>query len=405
MKVKHLCFGLCIMVIMRSVIAYENTPVVRPAEVLPPELLQSLNHRVREVEVRSGIFHFYLESNFGDYYIDSMGLLRERVREIMILGNAISHTGGEAADLSGKLGDQLRIRSDHPLDILRRPVKSAKELAGQVASRLDETLGGPAPDAKRDLIYGGSESLDPVMALHKRNIAGQWQLDVYSTNPRVQAFLDAVARERSAGNISAGTPALNRLSVKPLPVADPALEMEILSLLKARSAGELKDIDNRLLAGLKIDDSVRTGFLQQPVLSPRHKTRICEYLGQLADVGNLSAFLVAANRSRTESEALAYEHLAMMIASYNKNHKKLHELQTDKSGIDAVTVDNELVHFVVQDMIYWNKITEQFYDGLLNKSASAGYKRVQVVTSGMVTSEAEKEMRKRRIDLLQRDVF
>ena len=386
--------------------AFENTPVVSPAEVLPPELLKSLKHRVKDAEVlRNGMLHFYLESDFGGYYIDSLALLRERVREIIILGNAISHSSDIKHDMPGKLGNQLELRSDHALDIIKQPVKSATELAGQVANSFNETLGGQGQEAKKKLIYGGSEASDPVLALHKRNVAGQWLLDVYSTNPRVQEFLDAVARERSSGNISAGTPALNRLPVKPLKVVDAALETEISHLLKARSAAELNDLDQHILVGLNIDENKRTGFLQQPALSPRHKTRISEYLNQLPDVDNLSAFFNSANRTRNESEALACEELAMMLVNYNKTRTKLHKLREDNSGIDAVTIDNRLIHFVVQDMIYWDENTEQFYDDLLHKAKTDGITQLQVVTSGFVTPEAKSQLRKRQFSLLERNLF
>lgn len=399
----YLC--LCIMFIANLVQAFENTPVVNPSGVLPPELLHSLRHQVKDVEVRNGMFHFYLESDFGGYYIDSMALLRERVREIIILGNAGSLTGSAKTGTQGRVGDQLEIRSEHALDILKQPVKSATELAGQVANGLNETLGGQGRQAKRELIYGGSESSDPVTALHKRNAAGQWQLDVYSTNPRVQEFLDAVARERSSGNISAGTPALNRLPVKPLKVADAAQEMEITHLLKARSAAELNDLNQHILDGLNIDKDRRTGFLQQPVLSPRHKTRISEYLNQLADVDNLSAFFDTTNRAGNENEALACEELAMMLVKYHQGGHRLRKLLPSNTGIDALTTDNRLVHFVVQDMTYWDEITGQYYDDFVTRAKDDGITGMQVVTSGLVTQEARNQLRKLQIDLQDRDVF
>ena len=401
-------FSLCLYALffMHAVFAYEDNPVVTPAEVLPPELLHSLKHKVKEVEVRNGMFHFYVESDFGAYYIDSLALLRERVREIIILGNAINHTGSlEEHGMSGKIGDQLQIRSDRALDILKQPVKSANELAKQVAHGLNETLGGGEAEARRKYIYNGGASSDPVLAVHKRNVAGQWQLDVYSTNPRVQEFIGTVAREREAGNISAGTPALNRVPVKPLRVADAALESEISSLLKAKSPVELNDIDKRILESVKIGPDLTTGFLQQSVLSPRHKTRICEYLTQLVDVDNLSAFIMVANAARNESEALAGEELAMMLANYHHKVNKLRALQSDNKGIDAVTVDNRLIHFTVQDMIYWDQIAEQFYDALAERAKNAGVTRMQIVTSGLVTPEAKAQLQKRQFDIKQRDIF
>jgi len=405
LKIRRLFFLSGAMFIAHLAMAYESTPVVNLTEVLPPELLQSLKHRVKEVEVHGGAFHFYLESDYGAYYIDSMGLLRERAREIIILGNAISHTGNAQGAMSGRVGDQLELRSEHALDIIKQPVKSATDLAGQVASSLNETLGGQGAEIKRQLIYGGSEASDPVLALHKRNVAGQWTLDVYSTNSRVQDFLDSVARARSAGNISAGTPALNRLPVKPLKVADTALEMDISRLLKARSAADLNEINRHMLVGLHIDTDVLTGFLQQPALSPRHKTRICQYLNKLTGVSDLSAFLATVNRTSNESQALASEELAMMVTNYQKTGKKLREFLPEKFGIDALTVDNQLVHFVVQDIIYWDETTEEFYDALLNRATAAGISQVQVISSGFVTPEAKQQLQKRQFSLQDRYVF
>ena len=407
MMMKVMRFSLCLyaLFIMPAVFAYEDSPVVTPAQVLSPELLQSIKHRVKEVEVRSGIFHFYIESDFGDYYIDSLGLLRERVREIIILGNAVSHGGGMEQDLSGKIGDQFQIRSDRAVDIFKQPVRSATKLAGQVADGINETLGGEAAEAKRKVIYSGGESSDPVLAVHKRNVAGQWRLDAYSTNSRVQEFLDTIARQRSAGNISAGTPALNRVPVKPLKVADAALETEISGLLKAKGPAELNIISANILEDLKIGPDLRAGFLQQTFLSPRHKTRISEYLKQLADVGNLSALIRTAIGARSEREALAAEELAMMLADYHHKVGKLRELRQDNNGIDAVTVDGRLVHFVVQDMIYWDQITEQFYDALLLRAQAAGITKMQIVASAFVTPEAKAQLQKRRFELRERDVF
>ena len=404
MKLMRFSLCLCALFVMHVAFAFEDNPIVTPAEVLPPELLQSLKHRVKEVEVRNGTFHFYVESDFGAYYIDSMGLLRERVREIIILGNAINHSGGLEHGMSGKIGDQLQIRSDQALDIFKQPVKSATKLANQVADGLNE-LGGQAAEAKRKTIYNGGPSSDPVLAVHKRNVAGQWQLDVYSTNPRVQEFLETIARERSAGNISTGTPALNRIPVKPLKVADAALESRISHMLKARSVAELDDINKQTLEDLKIGSDQRNVFLQQPVLSPRHKTRICEYLTQLADVDNLTAVIMVANAARNEREALASEELVMMLADYHHKVSKLRVLQPENKGIDAVTVDNRLVHFSVQDMIYWDQIAEQFYDALAERAKNAGVTRMQVITSGFVTPEAKAELQKRQFDLKDRDVF
>lgn len=389
-----------------QILAYEETPAVYLADILPSELIQSLKHRVENVEVRQGIFHFYLESDFGNYNIKSMGLLRERVREIIILGNAINRFVKQADDRPNQVvGGPLVIRADRALDIIKQPVSSATNLARQVVDNLNETLAGPMPEAQRAFIYRGGKSIDPVTVLHKRNVASQWLLDVYSTNPKVQEFLNAVARARSSGNIAAGTPSLNRQRVQPLKVRNSVLDTEIYFLLKANSVIELNDINEQLLAGLNIEQELRMKFLQHPVYSPRHKTRISHYLNQLGDVANLSVFIDAAIRIQDESKALSFEHLVMMLLYYHQNRNHLRELQLGKTEVHAITDNNQLIYFVVQDLIYWNESAESLYEEILKQAKNANHKQWNVITSGSITKEARIQLQKRQYGLQEQYIF
>ena len=389
----------------RPLMAYEDAPKIYLADILPPELAQSIRHRIEEVEIRRGTYHFYIESDFGTYNVATMGLLRERIREILILGNAINQLGSRNDNQLQETRGQLEIRSDRAVDIISRPVSSASSLAGQLAENLSETLSGPSGSAAREYIYTGGESVDPVMALHKRNIASQWQLDLYSTNPKVQEFLDAMAKARSAGTISAGTPALNRQPVKPLRVADPTLDIELSAQLKINGPDALNDIDEKLLASLGIDTEIRTAFLQQPAFSPRHKVRISHYLNKLAGVANLSAFIATANNCSEEHEALAYEHLAMMLAYNHLAGHRLRELMPGLPGgrphMEAITEDNQFLHFVVQDLIYWNENNERRLETIPTRARQAGIDNWLLITSGTVTREAMARLQERHFTVVQ----
>ncbi|MBF8269191.1 MAG: uncharacterized protein HW386_900 [Gammaproteobacteria bacterium] len=389
--------------------AYEDTPKIYLADILPPELRQSIRHRVEEVEVRRGTFHFQLESDFGAYNVATIGLLRERIREILILGNAINHLNSQQDHKLQANRGQLEIRSDRALDIIGQPVHSASNLAGQLAGNLNETLTGPSEAVAREFVYSGGESTDPVAALHKRNVASQWQLDVYSTNPKVQEFLDAMARARSAGTISAGTPALNRQAVKPMRVTDLALDTELSLLLKANGPATLNEINEQVLTGLSISPELRTAFLQHQVFSPRHKFRICHYLNKLAGVANLSAFIAAAGKASEEHEALAYEHLVMMMVHYHLTGHRLRALSPDRTGgrphMEAISEDNQLLHFLVQDLIYWNENTARRLEAIPVRARESGISNWQLITSGSITEEATSRLRDREFALAQQDTY
>ena len=137
--------------------------------------------------------------------ITSLALFRNRIQEISTLAQAINQFQKEDDGLSDELRGQFSIRADSAIDIISRPVESAANLAGQIADNLTETLSGASTETTR-FSYLGQESKDPVAAMHKRNIASQWGLDVYSSNLNVQEFLNAVTKARSAGRIYIESP-------------------------------------------------------------------------------------------------------------------------------------------------------------------------------------------------------
>lgn len=387
------------------VLAYEDEPVVYLSDILTPELRQSLKHRVEDVEVSQGIFNFFLQSDFGSFNVSTMGMLRERVKEILILGNTINQFLSQEDQFSGEIRGQLVIRSDRATDIIKKPVSSATNLAGQVVENLNETLTGAVPETEKAGIYKGGESDDPVRSLHKRNVASQWQLDVYSTNPRVQEFLNAVASVRASGNISAGAPSLNRYSIPPLKVKNDVLEMEIRSVLKQDDVDALLENNEQILAGLDIDQDLRTAFLQDPSYSPRHKTRISYYLSTLGGDIDLSGLIRAALGSNDESGSLAFEHLVMMISDYHLNRNSLREIQPVNSRLVSVMAEeNSMITFVVQDLIYWNEVTESRYDRLRRRAVDNGSQSI-LVTSGFVTEEAKKQLQDRGYTIMPQSLY
>jgi len=403
------CILLGTLFLCSAAMAYEDIPKVNLAEVLPPELSHSLKHRVTEVEVRRGSYQFTVESDFGIYQIATLGMLRERVRELLTLENIISqYTAREDGQINPNRG-QLQIRSDRALDILSRPVDTAGNLAGQLADNLGAALLGPEPEAARDYIYSGGESSDPVTALHKRNIASQWQLDVYSTNPKVQEILNTLAKARSGGSISAGTPILNRMPVKPLRIADATLDALLAAQIKSNGPAVLQANNERLLAGLHIDAEISRAFLQHPVLSPRHKTRIINYLNQLAGVANLQIFFAAANGSKEEVDALAFEQLAMMLTYCHHNGHRLRELIPNQAGgrphMAVISEDGQLIYLVVQDLLYWNENTARRYEAIPSRAERTGIKSWRLITSGTLTGEARTQLRERGFEVEDQYLF
>lgn len=386
--------------------AYEDEPDVFLSNILTPELVNSLKHNVDSVRIQGGFYFFNVSSDYGDYEIASFEMLRERVREIYILGNAINQfTKREDSGPEQNRG-QLVIRSDRALDIVTRPVSSASNLAGQIVDNLGETLDGPSPDVKKEFIYKGGESSDPVASLHKRNVASQWNLDPYSTNHKVQDFLNAVAHARSAGQISAGTAALNRHPVSGLKVDDELLEMEISRLIRRNNVQDLNNINKKTLEEINIKQELQQRFLQHPAFSPAHRTVICRYLGGLKDTANLDAFFeTAVSQANMEFQALNFVNLAKTLVYYHTNEDRIKELLPGTGGIKALSGDASFLYFTMQDIVYWNENTETLYENMLNEINRLGSKQWYVISFGSFTQEAGTELQERHFFIQEKYIY
>jgi len=388
-----------------TVFAYfEARPAIRMSDVLTSQQAQSVYHRVVDIELNGKFYNFRIDSEMGNYDITSLAMFRTRIQEISTLAQAISEFSRKDDNLSEEIRGQFSIRADSAIDIISRPVESATNLAGQFADNLNETLSGLPDNATNTFGYHAQELSDPVASMHKRNIASQWGLDVYSTNLRVQEFLNTVTKARSSGRISAGTPSLRSQINRPLKAADIEIEAYTAFLLKSKSVRELHQLNRSLFIDMKINDEIVEKFLQHPAFSPRHKTRIAHYLDSLQGVRNRSAFVEAASEVDSEVMALAFDESAMMLKYYHDKVAKLEKLFAGSEMLEAISKDGRIIYFVPIDLIYWTETTEQLFDTLQNSAKQSGFTLWELVTAGSLTEEAAKALKQRSFTVREKFV-
>jgi hypothetical protein len=382
---------------------YEARPVIRMSDVLTSQQAQSVYHRVEDIELSGKFYSFRVDSDMGKYDITSLAMFRNRIQEISTLAQAISEFSRKDENLSEEIRGQFSIRADSAIDILSKPVESATELAGQFAENLNDTLSGIPENATSTYGYHEQESSDPVAAMHKRNIASQWDLDVYSTNIRVQEFLNTVTKARLSGRISAGTASLRSQVNRPLKAADTEIEAYTEYLLKSKNIQELDQTNRGLLVDMNINTEIIDKFLQHAAFSPRHLTRITHYLDSLNGVRNRSAFIEAATQVENEVMALAFDESAMMLKYYHDKVARLEKLFAGSELLEAISKDGRIVYFVPIDLIYWSEQTEQLFNSLQIRAKQSGFSAWELVTAGTITVEASKELQQRKFTV--RDKF
>ena len=73
--------------------------------------------------------------------------------------------------------------------------------------------------------------------------------------------------------------------------------------------------------------------------------------------------------------------------------------------MEAITEDNQLLYFLVQDLIYWNENTARRLEAIPVWARQAGTDNWQLITSGSVTEDARSRLRELRFALVQQYTY
>ncbi len=371
---------------------HETEPVTRASELLPPAVIRAANYRVTDrVDLTGDLYTFEIESDYGLYRVQSLAMLEIRTAELKTLGQAIGQFKLSNLAFAEQLRGQLSVDASSIVDVVTAPFDMASQFAGnltQTAKELAEFPGdGVTLDDDR---YVDAVTLDAVTGAHKRNVAYQLGLDVYSSNPKVQEFLNAVATARSQGHFSAGTVTL-RLPPSPIvQVADGRLDAEVKKLLQSLTPAQLDEGVDEQLASMGIEAEDRQYFIAQPSFSPRHRTTITAHLDFLRGTENRGVLVRAARSARGEADALAYEMLSRMLARYHETVGAIRELRFVGGLATAVTASNRALVMLPVDVIYWSAETEQRLEALRQRLSMAGFPEQELILTGALTESARR---------------
>ncbi len=364
----------------------ETYPVVNSNSVLSSEYLSSTYHRVESVDLNNDYYHFIIESDIGHYDIHSLALLKKRVNEIKTISRAINTYEQEDDEFSGELRSQLQISGDSAVDLITRPLNSASNLAGQLADNLNATLAGEDAFVYQSNKQASYEPKDPTTATHKRNIAFQLGLDMYTNNTRVQSFLNTVAHARSSGKVSAGVGLSNDVANVD------EMDLKIKYLIKNRSLAELNQHNSEWLSRIGINAELIEKFIQQPVLSPTNKTVITAYLSQLENVSRLDNFIELTLSTNDELKASLFERLSKMLWQYHSKIENISAFYNFKGQPAAITDSRKIVFFDTADFLIWSALKQEQYEKSAKHAEKSRYKGWEVVSFGKISPLASQKL-------------
>jgi hypothetical protein len=389
---------------------YEYEAPVALDRLLPESLIASGEHRVtRARQLSDHRLVFDIESDAaGALVAESIPLAVIRIQETQILAQALnqfrSANRAQAEDRRG----EIRIGGDSMADIIGSPLDTSARVVGQFGRNVGQTFSelGEFPGPRdRESAPSAGVGEDPIFDAHRRNVASQLGLDVYSSNPSVRRFLDAMARARSGGQQRAGITTVALARAPEVLVGGGSVQERIRSTVLNEERSVLFERGASRLRDAGVSQDLVDRLLEHPVLTPTHKSAITEYLVYMEGVRNRGALVEASLDAGDEVQALGKVQLARMYAHYHESVDSLREFIAAGHLALAVSRDNTLLVALPFDVLQWTPETNRVFSGLAAFAGRKGARAHAVLLTGVVTDRAREALESMGFTLRPRFLF
>jgi hypothetical protein len=291
--------------------AFENPVVLRAGELLPAEVMQGPNHRVRDMVTTDGyLAHFEIDTDFGIFLAAGVAQAKTRIAETEALAKLA------AVSKSDLFAEGLKRSIEQPIDavknIVTRPVDSLKKApstVGHFFSKVGSSIERGANKLKDNHETGQTPSgkdigntAGKIVGFDKARLdtAKQLGVDPYSDNARLQEEMDKVTWAFFAG----GLPLRIGAAVASAGVAVVATKMVgIPEEIYALTQSELALRDQQSLTAMGVAEADVAAFQIHPALSTTRRHRIVKSLEALPAAQGRERVIQLANACETPGQA------------------------------------------------------------------------------------------------------
>ena len=399
--------------------AHENPPGVELDRILPETSMQSGEHRVEgNVVLKGTLFEFTLDSDQGRYDALSIPMVLLRIHEIRTLAQAVDAYQKDNQRLAEELRGLVYAGRNSSVPILSSPLDGGSYALNEyINNNVGQAVEDLERDKKRDIRTGAGTGAagrnmyetwipeDPILASHKRAVAMQLDLDIYSSNTRVQAFLDTLARARGGGNRNAGMATVSLPNKPEISVDRGRVEFAVRAAVSRKTIRELYIQNEAALQGMGIAPDLYHAFLSHTAFSPRHKTEITAYLAFMNGVSNRGALLRAALKASDEVSALGYTRMARMLAYYHENTERLGELVSGGTVLMTTTSTGNMVMVLPFDFLWWSSETDRVFSSLAEFANSNRFKLRELLLVGITSDAARSQLERRGFVVREKYLF
>ena len=378
---------------------YELHTNRKVAEVVPPELAKGPHYTVRDPVVTDGyMYHFQVDSDFGPFEAAGIGALRKLAREIWAIGELKQITGSEVflKALKEQATKPLTFAKNiitKPGDTLSGVPKGVGRLFSNASTAATNTLDPSQESRTKEVLQVGA---------FKREYAGRYDVDPYSSNKVLQEELDKIGKAGAYGlwTASLGTAPISGTAGAVMSVT--ALSQSFNNLLKNEPPARIRSINEEKLKEIGVSSDLAKRYLDHTAYTPRHDVILVDSLARIAGATGRDAYVNASLAAADEVEANFFVNTAQIMRGY-------HEMQgpiTMITMIEALTVAQTrsgaaLIPFAL-DYGMWTANADKLSQHLKKTYSPAGFNgKFELWVTGTLSPTAKQELQARGFTVVE----
>jgi hypothetical protein len=375
---------------------WESPHPIPTSSVLPADQLAGDGYTLGpEVEADGFSQRYVIRSDeFGEFHPVSDYMLGVRLLELRALGvlaqMGTSKTFAKALGTAGKaplvvakglVTRPVETVSAVPKGIYRGAKKAANWIGGDRRERADTEAG-----ATKEAIG---------FSRRKRELAGRLDVNPYSSNMRLQDELDRIAWASFSGGISlsvafsaVGVPPVANMTYK---VA--RLQKTTSELVTSVSGGDLHRRNRDLLVAEGLDAEAVENFLNNPNLSPYHKTAITEALRALGGVGGRAEAIALGIEVEDSVGAVRLQRTVELIAGYHERVAPVAALRRVSNTLALRTKSGVVAATLPADRLLWTPETADLVAALQAAKSSVPIRAHEIWITGVFSDNTRAGLR------------
>lgn len=374
---------------------FEQLKLIQAKNQFSPDLVKTQHYRILDDVIPEDMTYVYtIESSFGQFEARNEWMLRNRIREIQALIELENISSPEA------FGTGVAKTIVSPLIFLWDLVTDPKETVQSIPEGISRSMNrmGEMFRGERGKLEESETKELLGFNLAKREIANHLGIDVYSSNPILQKNLTSVAWAAYAGGMS------SRLLT--IPVTGPigvalmgtSFSATMNNLVLDSTPEDLRGLNRHHLLQMGVKENLIEQFLNHPWYSPRHETILVHALVEMTEVRRRGRFIEIAVHAQSEEDALFFQQLAEMMASYHHSVINIDELVLlAPNVIVGYTLDQAFVAMLPFPRLLWTPLVAEASEAILSAWETMPHKvhRAELWLTGHITKRAQQELEMR----------